>query len=105
MTEHTDKTGTPDGASSSNVRSTPATRSRGKTHLTPLEQQFVSIKAVHPDALLFVECGYKYRFFGEDAEVAAKVLKISCYPDHNFATASIPSFRLNIHLRRYVRLI
>ncbi len=36
---------------------------------TPLEKQFMEIKEKHKDVILFVECGYKYRFFGEDAEV------------------------------------
>lgn len=31
----------------------------------------------YPDTLLLVKCGYKYRFFGEDAVNAAKVLSIS----------------------------
>ena len=69
---------------------------------TPLEQQFIDIKAEFPDAVLFVKCGYKYRFFGEDAEIASKELKIGCFPDHNFVTASIPVHRLHVHLRRYV---
>ena len=42
-----------------------------KTVYTPLEQQVIQIKEQHKDALLAVECGYKYRFFGEDAEVRA----------------------------------
>ena len=71
-------------------------------HYTPLEQQFLAIKAKCPDAVLLVECGYKYRFFGEDAEVATKVLNIGCFPDHNFKTGSIPVHRLNVHIRRYV---
>lgn len=40
-----------------------------KTVYTPLEQQVIQLKQQHKDALLAVECGYKYRFFGEDAEV------------------------------------
>ena len=72
---------------------------------TPLEQQFLAIKAKYPDTLLFVECGYKYRFFGEDAEIASKVLHIGCFPDHNFKTGSIPVHRLNVHIRRYVLAI
>ena len=72
---------------------------------TPLEQQFLAIKAKYPDTLLFVECGYKYRFFGEDAEIASKVLHIGCFPDHNFKTGSIPVHRLNVHIRRYVQAI
>ncbi|XP_071168797.1 DNA mismatch repair protein Msh3-like isoform X1 [Mytilus edulis] len=73
-----------------------------KTKYTPLEQQYVDIKNKYPDALLLVECGYKYRFFGDDAEVAAKVLKIFCHLDHNFMTASIPTHRLFVHVRRLV---
>lgn len=42
---------------------------RAKSVYTPLEQQVIQLKQQHKDALLAVECGYKYRFFGEDAEV------------------------------------
>ncbi|PNH11973.1 DNA mismatch repair protein MSH3 [Tetrabaena socialis] len=41
--------------------------------LTPLEQQVVELRAQHPGTILVVEVGYKFRFFGEDAEVAAQV--------------------------------
>ena len=75
-------------------------RTSSSIQYTPMEQQFVEIKAKHPDAILFMECGYKYRFFGEDAEVASKVLNIGCFPDHNFKTGSIPVHRLNVHIRR-----
>ncbi|KAB7498210.1 DNA mismatch repair protein Msh3 [Armadillidium nasatum] len=70
--------------------------------LTPLETQVVAIKENYPDTLLFVECGYKYRFFGEDAETAAKELNIIAHLDHNFQTASIPTHRLHVHVRRLV---
>lgn len=36
---------------------------------TPLELQYMEIKKQYPDTVLFVEVGYKYKFFGEDAEV------------------------------------
>ena len=42
-------------------------------------------------------------FFGEDAEAAARVLGLYCYPDHNFLTASIPVGRLPVHVRRLVQ--
>lgn len=42
---------------------------RTKTIYTPLEEQYMEIKKQHADTVLCVECGYKYRFFGEDAEV------------------------------------
>ncbi|XP_065869912.1 DNA mismatch repair protein MSH3 isoform X2 [Euphorbia lathyris] len=69
---------------------------------TPLEQQVVELKNKYPDVLLMIEVGYKYRFFGEDAEIAARVLGIYAHMDHNFMTASVPTFRLNVHVRRLV---
>ena len=75
---------------------------RTKCKYTPLEQQFVDIKSKHPDTILFVECGYKYRFFGDDAEIAAKELNIFAHLDHSFQTASIPTHRLYVHVRRLV---
>nr|XP_029494366.1 DNA mismatch repair protein Msh3 isoform X2 [Oncorhynchus nerka] len=82
------------------VTSTPCGIS--KSGYTPLEQQYLQIKEQHKDALLAVECGYKYRFFGEDAEKAAKQLNIFCHLDHNFMTCSIPTHRLFVHVRRLV---
>uniref|UniRef100_A0A8C4NYZ4 DNA mismatch repair protein MSH3 n=1 Tax=Dicentrarchus labrax TaxID=13489 RepID=A0A8C4NYZ4_DICLA len=75
---------------------------RSKSVYTPLEQQVIQLKQQHQDALLAVECGYKYRFFGEDAEIAAKELNIFCHLDHNFMTCSIPTHRLFVHVRRLV---
>lgn len=48
--------------------------------LTPMEIQFLDIKRKHLDTLLIVEVGYKFRFFGEDARIAAKELSIVCIP-------------------------
>ncbi|KAM3611235.1 uncharacterized protein V6R79_015340 [Siganus canaliculatus] len=78
------------------------TSRRSKSVYTPLEQQVIQLKQQHKDALLAVECGYKYRFFGEDAEIAAKELNIVCHLDHNFMTCSIPTHRLFVHVRRLV---
>ncbi|XP_045422425.1 DNA mismatch repair protein Msh3 isoform X1 [Lemur catta] len=75
---------------------------RSKSIYTPLELQYIEMKQQHKDAILCVECGYKYRFFGEDAEIAARELNIYCHLDHNFMTASIPSHRLFVHVRRLV---
>lgn len=69
---------------------------------TPLEQQVVELKAKYPDVLLMIEVGYKFRFFGQDAENAARVLGIYAHMDHNFLTASVPTFRLNFYVRRLV---
>lgn len=58
-----------------------AKRKGAKTgKLTPMEIQFLDIKRKHMDTILIVEVGYKFRFFGEDARVAAKELHIVCIP-------------------------
>ena len=48
--------------------------------LTPMELQILDIKRKHMDTLLIVEVGYKFKFYGEDARVAAKELSIVCIP-------------------------
>ncbi|KAJ2555395.1 Mismatch repair protein msh3 [Coemansia sp. RSA 1933] len=73
------------------------------TKYTPLEVQVLEAKEQHPDMLLAVEVGYKYRFFGEDARIASRVLGIMCTTANNFYNASIPAPRLMIHVRRLVR--
>ncbi|OJJ42927.1 hypothetical protein ASPZODRAFT_75362 [Penicilliopsis zonata CBS 506.65] len=88
---------------------------KGGSKLTPLESQVVEIKRKHMDTVLVVEVGYKFRFFGEDARIAAKELSIVCIPgkfrfdEHpseahldRFAYASIPVHRLHVHVRRLV---
>ncbi|KAE8733932.1 DNA mismatch repair protein MSH3 [Hibiscus syriacus] len=69
---------------------------------TPLEQQVVDLKNNYPDVLLMVEVGYRFRFFGKDGEIAAEVFGIYAHVDRNFLTASVPTFRLNVHVRRLV---
>ncbi|OJK05309.1 hypothetical protein ASPACDRAFT_38881 [Aspergillus aculeatus ATCC 16872] len=88
---------------------------KGASKLTPMERQVIDIKRKHKDAVLVVEVGYKFRFFGEDARIAAKELSIVCIPgklrfdEHpseahldRFASASIPVHRLHVHVKRLV---
>lgn len=56
------------------------TAKKGGSKLTPMEKQVIEIKRKHMDTILVVEVGYKFRFFGEDARVAAKELGIVCIP-------------------------
>ncbi|PYH93459.1 DNA mismatch repair protein Msh3 [Aspergillus ellipticus CBS 707.79] len=92
-----------------------ASAKKGGSKLTPMERQVVDIKRKHMDTVLVVEVGYKFRFFGEDARVAAKELSIVCIPgkfrfdEHpseahldRFASASIPVHRLHVHVKRLV---
>ncbi|KAJ7470616.1 muts domain V-domain-containing protein [Mycena latifolia] len=67
---------------------------------TALEKQVLRLKKDNPGTLLMVEVGYKYKFFGEDAKVAAKELGMVCFPDRNFLVASIPVPRRDIHLKK-----
>lgn len=53
---------------------------KGGNKLTPMEKQVLEIKRTHMDTLMVVEVGYKFRFFGEDARIAAKELSIVCIP-------------------------
>ena len=56
----------------------PATpRERPGRLATPARQQFLDLKAQHPDALLLFRMGDFYETFDEDAEVAARVLGIA----------------------------
>ena len=89
-------------------------RANGK--LTPMEMQYLDIKKKHLDTVIVYEVGYKFRFFGEDARIAAKELGIVCIPgkmrydNHpseaqydKFASASFPVARLHVHVKRLVQ--
>ncbi|KAF6232361.1 hypothetical protein HO173_009466 [Letharia columbiana] len=91
------------------------TAKKGASKLTPMEKQFLDIKRKHLDTLMIMEVGYKFKFWGEDARVAAKELSIVCIPgkfrfdEHpseahldRFASASIPTHRLHVHVKRLV---
>jgi DNA mismatch repair protein MSH3 len=70
--------------------------------MTPLELQVAALQRQHPECVLAIECGYKYRFFGKDAEIASAVLGIFSYPDRNYLTAAVPTFTVDKHVRRLV---
>ncbi|KAF9886057.1 Mismatch repair protein msh3 [Aspergillus nanangensis] len=92
-----------------------ATAKKGGGKLTPMEKQIIEMKRKHMDMVLAVQVGYKFRFFGEDARVAAKELSIVCIPgkfrfdEHpseahldRFASASIPVHKLHVHVKRLI---
>ncbi|MEW6672643.1 MAG: DNA mismatch repair protein MutS [Thermodesulfobacteriota bacterium] len=45
--------------------------------ITPMLQQYLSVKETYPDTLLFYRMGDFYEMFFEDAEIAAKALEIT----------------------------
>ena len=98
-----DKEGEEDGDDSPSFDNVLAsTKRRKNVKYTPLENQFLEVKEKHQDVILFVECGYKYKFFASDAIIASKVLQIVCFRDKNFYCATVPVGRLEIHMERLV---
>lgn len=75
--------GKPGGGDKAKQSNPSAQSKRVKSVYTPLEEQVIQLKQQHKDALLAVECGYKYRFFGEDAEVRG-VSDVSSVPNIYF---------------------
>ena len=56
-------------AQKSDIKGSRCLNARTNSTYTPLELQFLEVKSKYPNVLLLVECGYRYRFFAEDAEV------------------------------------
>ena len=67
------------GSRAKTIRKGSAAKAIGH-RLTPLEKQVLEIKRKYLDTVLVVEVGYKFRFFGEDARIAARELSIVCIP-------------------------
>jgi len=76
---------------------------------TPMMQQYLRLKAEHPDTLLFYRMGDFYELFYEDAEKAARLLDITLTRRGQSAGAPIPMAGVPYHavdqyLARLVRL-
>ncbi|WP_045222580.1 DNA mismatch repair protein MutS [Desulfonatronum thioautotrophicum] len=65
--------------------------------LTPMLEQYLGIKAEHPDALLFFRMGDFYELFFEDAEVAARELQIALTSRNPNATVPVPMCGVPYH--------
>lgn len=61
----------------SDVKGSRCLNARTKSTYTPLELQFLEVKSKYPNVILLVECGYRYRFFAEDAEVCETAKQIN----------------------------
>lgn len=86
----------------SNIATKITRKSSGK--LTPLEQQVLELRRDHPDKMMVIQVGYKYKLFGEDARAAAKALDIMFIArddkEGQFSYCSFPDVRLHINLKR-----
>ncbi|MDQ7834450.1 MAG: DNA mismatch repair protein MutS [Humidesulfovibrio sp.] len=58
--------------------------------LTPMFEQYMQVKAEHPDALLFFRMGDFFELFFEDAEIAARELSITLTSRNPGAEAKVP---------------
>jgi DNA mismatch repair protein MutS len=75
---------------------------------TPLMQQYLEIKARHPDAILFFRMGDFYEMFHDDAETAARVLGLTLTSRNNGGAAEVPLAGVPVkaaadYLRKLVR--
>ena len=86
-------------AATSTTRS-PATKRKDSaetvTH-TPMMQQYLRIKADHPDTLLFYRMGDFYELFFDDAKKAAKILNITLTARGSSAGNPIPMAGIPYH--------
>ena len=85
-----------------------ATGSPAERH-TPMMQQYLRIKADHPDTLLFYRMGDFYELFHDDAEKAARLLDITLTSRGQsggvpIRMAGIPFHSVDQYLARLVKL-
>ncbi|MFZ9653981.1 MAG: DNA mismatch repair protein MutS, partial [Steroidobacteraceae bacterium] len=64
---------------------------------TPVMQQYLRLKAQHPDALLFYRMGDFYELFYDDARKAARLLDITLTARGQSAGAPIPMAGVPYH--------
>ena len=64
---------------------------------TPMMQQYLRIKAEHPDVLLFYRMGDFYELFHDDAEKAARLMDITLTARGQSAGAPIPMAGVPYH--------
>ena len=67
------------------------------TQHTPMMQQYLSIKADHPDALLFYRMGDFYELFFDDAKVASDLLEITLTARGHTGSEPIPMCGVPYH--------
>lgn len=68
-----------------------------KAPISPGMQQYLDIKAQHPDALLFFRMGDFYELFYEDAQEAARILELTLTSRNKHADAPIPMAGVPYH--------
>ncbi len=80
-----------------NIRPAPPNDTDAPLAVTPMMEQFLAIKAAHPDCLLFYRMGDFYELFFADAEVAAAALNIALTKRGKHLGSEIPMCGVPIH--------
>jgi len=93
----------------SGPRGTKSTKADKADKQTPMMQQYMRIKADHPDTLLFYRMGDFYELFHDDAEKAARLLDITLTARGQsggvpIRMAGIPFHSVDQYLARLVKL-
>src|SRR6476660_6523090 len=81
----------------------------GAARATPVMEQYIEIKAVNPDCLLFYRMGDFYELFFEDAEIAARALGIVLtkrgkHLGRDIPMCGVPVHRADEYLQRLILL-
>src|SRR5882757_1451502 len=96
-----------DGVTTNPTSKNPGVAGSGQEH-TPMMQQYLRIKAQHPDVLLFYRMGDFYEMFYDDARRAAELLDIALTQRGASAgapipMAGVPAVTLDAYLAKLVR--
>jgi DNA mismatch repair protein MutS len=78
------------------------------SELTPLMKQYFGIKERHPDAILLFRLGDFYEMFGEDAEIASRILQIALTTrekskDSPMPMCGVPYFAAETYISKLIK--
>ncbi|WP_202526047.1 DNA mismatch repair protein MutS [Sneathiella litorea] len=73
------------------------TKSQPNKSVTPMMEQYLSIKEAHPDSLLFYRMGDFYELFFNDAEIASNALDIALTKRGKHGGEDIPMCGVPVH--------
>src|SRR5512133_486790 len=87
----------------------PAAPDDGAPRTTPVMEQYLELKAAHPDCLLFYRMGDFYELFFDDAEIAARALGIVLtkrgkHLGRDIPMCGVPVHRADEYLNRLIAL-
>ncbi|MCR5723735.1 MAG: DNA mismatch repair protein MutS [Treponema sp.] len=79
-------------------------KSSPASEVSPLMQQYLSIKAQHQDEILFFRLGDFYEMFGDEAVEVSRLLNLTLTHRQNDSMCGIPYHAAKIYIARLLRL-